>query len=525
MKNNNKKLQKISPEKRGSVFFNIIALIGAVLIFVGIAWMIAWNWAVIPKFIRVLILISATVTAFVLGVILKQRDYIGAGRGLIALGAGLYILSVFLIAQTYFVPTGNLQDYAWLLLLCWLIVLITAYLLDSKENLVISIIVFFIWVIIQYFASIPYIDPSYQGYGYSGIIGLFLILLCAGGLLFGMTALHSSLKHRFTSIYRFWSVFYFMILFYLLSFQYILNVLSGYTLELTTFSIFSLLFGIVCLAGFGIGIILAAKEGVINIKEILIFSGIILLLLVLVLSTKLIIDEERDGSCYMRFNCYEFNTKEKCDNVPRNLFCNWDNKEKSCSPLSCYLAVQTPEGCKEYAKLKPICVWDSSEYYPNCREKRCGDYDINSCNKAGKELGCVWNNGYCSEPCYNIQTKSECQKLYSKYGCYWQLHSSYDFFNAKLNTAHWIIWLLSNITLIGFIVLIIGYGQQVGSNKIINLGLIFFVLTIISRYIGFWMDFDGYFEMSLLSIIGGILLIGGAYFIPKWKNKFLVKQQ
>jgi len=47
------------------------------------------------------------------------------------------------------------------------------------------------------------------------------------------------------------------------------------------------------------------------------------------------------------------------------------------------------------------------------------------------------------------------------------------------------------------------------------------VLEIISRYIGFWMGFRGYFAFSMLAILGGLMLIFGAILIPKWRRKIL----
>ena len=51
------------------------------------------------------------------------------------------------------------------------------------------------------------------------------------------------------------------------------------------------------------------------------------------------------------------------------------------------------------------------------------------------------------------------------------------------------------------------------------------MLEIISRYIGFWMDFRGYLSFSILAIIGGILLIIGAWLIPKWRAQLLEESE
>ena len=108
-------------ERKEVAFFNIVAIIGAVLIFVGIAWLIAINWNQIPSMIKVLILVSAVLISFMSGVVLKEHESESAGRALITLGALLYILSVFLIAQIYNIST-SIQANAWLLFLSWTII-------------------------------------------------------------------------------------------------------------------------------------------------------------------------------------------------------------------------------------------------------------------------------------------------------------------------------------------------------------------------------------------------------------------
>ena len=93
--------------------------------------------------------------------------------------------------------------------------------------------------------------------------------------------------------------------------------------------------------------------------------------------------------------------------------------------------------------------------------------------------------------------------------------------SGSLPIGVWLLWITINIFFIVVIVLTLGYGQFVDSNKIINLGLIFFVLDIITRYIGFWFDFQGYLAFSILAILGGIILILMSWLIPKWRKKLI----
>jgi uncharacterized membrane protein len=379
----------ILKNKRGSTFVNIIAIIGAILIFVGVAWLIAKNWHQIPDVIKISILVFSTFASFISGVLLRQNKHEGVGRSLIILGALLYILSLFLISQIYNLAT-SMQHYAWLLFLAWTIILITAYFLDSPENLVISMLTFFPWAILQYLSSLPKTNLFSQG---EIVFGLVSIFLSAGAILYGLSIFHNSIKHKFTNPYRFWTIFYFILIFYVLSFQSLLPILSKYSFEASTFSIFLVLFVFLCFIGFVIGTLFAIAKNSISIKEIVGFLLSFNILFILILLTKI-----------------------------------------------------------------------------------------------GKE---------------SITD-------------HWKILMT-------LPTSLWLLWMLNNFVFIGFIILIIWYGQSIGSTKIVNLGLIAFILEIITRYIGFWLDFKGYFAFSILAILGGLLLILGSWLIPRWRKKLLNK--
>ena len=46
----------------------------------------------------------------------------------------------------------------------------------------------------------------------------------------------------------------------------------------------------------------------------------------------------------------------------------------------------------------------------------------------------------------------------------------------------------------------------------------FFALDIITRYIGFVLDFGGQVGFAVMSIMGGIVLIFGGWGIEKWRR-------
>jgi uncharacterized membrane protein len=475
-------------------FFNIIATIGAILIFVGFAWLIAKNWHQIPNFAKVLILVIATLSAFISGVILKENGSGGAGRGLITLGALLYILSVFLIAQIYSTST-TLQGTAWLLLMSWTVVMITAYALDSVENLLISLITFFIWLATQYGASIMETMPNN-----GPVIGVVLLFLGAGALLYGMNVLHKAVDHKFSGVYRFWSVFYFLAIFYVLSFQSLLPILAEWSFNDGSISLFLISFVVICFLIFMGTTLFAADRKTVSTKTIIMFLGAIALIFVLVLSTK--VGAGLIGYCYP-VSCYDFDSSSACAAVPDSP-CRWD--ANNCEEINCWTMKNETE-----------------------------------CVGAPNGLSCEWfvendnsespfvSNGYCQTAPGNEKFDYNRYDLCNKYNnqkescmaesiCKWQpsLGSS-----EKLPTSLWLLWIINNIAFLGFIIVVLWYGQAAGSSRIINLGLIAFILDIASRYIGFWMDYSGYFAFSILAILGGLILIAGAWYIPKWRKELL----
>jgi uncharacterized membrane protein len=482
-------ISKNQTEEKSNKFLSIIAIIGAVLIFIGFAWLIAKNWHQIPDFVRVLILVGATIAAFVSGVIIRHRNHEAVGRALITLGALLYILTLFLVSQIYNLTTTP-QHYAWLLFFAWVIVLLTAYLIDSPENLVVSMLAFFPWVMLQYVSSILKItDVPEQGI----ILSLILIFISIGALLYGLSTFHNSIKHRFTNIFRFWTAFYFLLIFYVLSFQSLLPLLSEFSFVASTFTVFLIFFVSLCFLGSIIGVIFAANKSSISIKEILAFAGIIVILFVLIISTKA--GAGLVGYCNAK-SCYEFGTSFECSSAPDTLACEW-----------------TPQ-------VNGGGV---------CQQQSCYEFNSTACSSdpISKKLNCTWENGMCQQSWDNslyetcngfTNQKNNCV---SNSLCSWQIGSAFN--SGSLPTSLWMLWIVNNFVFIGFIILILWYGQNIGSTKIVNLALFAFILEIISRYIGFWMDFKGYFAFSILAILGGLMLIFGAWQIPKWRRKLLDK--
>ena len=204
------------------------------------------------------------------------------------------------------------------------------------------------------------------------------------------------------------------------------------------------------------------------------------------------------GTCYAK-SCYDFKNSAECASAPNPLVCEWKteqwNPQGSCEQASCY-NYQTEVECNSVTD-KLDCNWQNN----NCQQQRWDDTAYETCSKNNNQKNNCVDNSLCK----------------------WQ--PSYGFWSASkgLPTSLWFLWIVNNIVFIGFIILILWYGQQVGSTKIVNIALFAFILEIISRYIGFWMDLRGYFVFSMLAILGGVMLIVGAWQIPKWRRKLLEK--
>ncbi|MBW3020530.1 DUF2157 domain-containing protein [Candidatus Woesearchaeota archaeon] len=464
-------------ESKSNKLIAIASIIGVVLIFIGFAWIVAMNWHQFPDFFKVFILVTSTLAAFISGVILREKVSEWSGRSMLTLGALMYLLSLFLISQIYNLAT-TVQHYAWLLFFAWTVILLTAYFLNSKENLFVTLVLFFIWLVLEYSASLEFVREA------EALFAAIIILLFTGSLLFGLTMLHASLNHRFAGLYRFWTVFYFMLIFYFLSFQFSLPLISIFSLSARILTPFLVFYLFICFIGFLGGTLLASNKSKVALKQSLIFLGIVFLIFLMVLATK--ISKEEAGYCNLR-SCYNINNQEDCENPSLSVYnCEWRNNY--CSQTNCNAYLSEDE-C-----ISKDCRWNGN----NCFYKEFDYY-------SNEESCRIYNN-----------QKSSCE---AKSTCNWV--PSYFNYNGSLPMFYWSLWLIYNAIFIGFILLMVWYGQLVGSTHVVNLAVGAFVLEVISRYFGFWMDIGGYLGFSFLSILDGIGLIFGAWYIPKIRRKLI----
>jgi hypothetical protein len=104
------------------------------------------------------------------------------------------------------------------------------------------------------------------------------------------------------------------------------------------------------------------------------------------------------------------------------------------------------------------------------------------------------------------------------------LFSGGGYFDYRnLSIGFFLLWIFDNVIFILVILSVIGYGTKYKSNHLINLGILFFVIEVITRYIGFVMDFGGQIGFAIMSILGGIILIFGGWGIEKWRRNLIQK--
>lgn len=364
-------------------FGAVVATIGSVLIALGIAWLIALNWSDIPSALKILILITSTAGAYVAGVLFRTHDYEKIGSSLLVLGALLYTLSIFLIAQTFNLAT-SLQANAILLLLAWIGILFASYIFNSSQSLIIALSEFLVWISLQYFSFVE----LFRGEFSVGI--LTIIYLVVGVGLYGLTQIHKSMDHKFSGVYRYWTAFYVLFLTYILSFQSLLPMLWPKGFELTAnVLVFLIIISVAAIFLAIIGIFMSVSKNKLSGKEVIGFIGLVFLYILLISLASLF---------------------------------------------------------------------------------------------SGERV-----------------------------------------FRGSISGGLWVMWLFDNILFILVILSVIGYGTRYRSVKIVNLAITFFALDIITRYIGFVLDFGGQVGFAVMSIIGGIILIAGGWGIEKWRRRLIEK--
>ncbi|MBI5138725.1 MAG: DUF2157 domain-containing protein [Candidatus Vogelbacteria bacterium] len=478
--------------KKGMASFgSIVAMIGSILIACGVAWLIATNWHQMPSIVKIIILLFATVGSYVAGIFLRMQDYEKIGKSLIVLGALLYTLSIFLIAQIFSTDV-SIQGTAFLLLLAWIGVYITSYIFDSPTSLVVALVELIIWIGLQYVALIE--NNVIESYS----LGMFaLIYLFVGVLFYGLSLLHKSFNHSFARLYRWWTAFYFLTFAYILSFQTLLPLLWPAGLQQTaTTLVFLVVLALISLIVAVVGILKAIEAGKVKPREVagFIIVGILLIILIAVASSV----SGKVGTCSVQ-NCYDLKTKNQCETTPLpDSLCQWQSEY--CQEINCY-AYQNQTSCqKAPAVLK--CAWTNDSWSTYCVSNR-------TYYEYGQDPVCSKNN-------------NDRESCVSNSVCKWNPQYYYGR-SIEKPLSLWFVWIFANIIFLALILLIVGYGTWQRSSGLVNLGVFAFAVDIITRYIGFIIDIGWYTSLSIIFITGGIILIFGGWMIERWRRNLIAK--
>jgi uncharacterized membrane protein len=451
-------------QSRGQASFGTTAaVIGTVLIACGIAWLLAENWHIIPSFLKIIILLSATGGTLFAAVKLKENNYTGIGESLFILGSLLYTLSIFLIAQIY-ATDSSMQGFAFLLLLCWIGVFVVAYVFNSPLSIIVGAIELVIWQFAQHAA---FSENSFS-------MALMLFQIIGMGMLFcGAGLLHREKKHPFSPVYGFFTAFYFLILAYILSFQMAIpHIWEGISGAFTNiFAIATFIMGAIIM-------VWGLKSA--DLKERLGLVGIVLLFIIFIFAAKPL--QQTVGTCYSK-GCYTFDV----DNCPSNCM-TFGN---SCTERACYNIRVEPECVASDLN----CAWDNASSYcmhniqePTMQEPdRCNTFNYDACTT---DTMCQWSAGW-------------------------------DYGSRPNSPLFWFLWFFANIVFLGVILVTIAYGYWKKIPSMVNIGMVFFALMILTRYIGFTMDFWEYTKLSVIFISGGILLILGSWGFEKARRKLV----
>lgn len=507
-------------------FGTIVATIGAILIAVGIAWLLADNWHYLHSVLKIIILLGITFFALFAGVQLKIKKYSKIGSTLIFLGSAIFTLSVFLIAQIYSLPQ-TLQMNSILIFIAMIGVFLSAYMLNSSSSLLLGLIEMFFFVILQF---VSFVERTEFSGAYIAII--FLLL---GIFVYGLTLIHQKLNNSFSKLYKIFSVTYFLLFAYILTFEFLLPNLwtKGFAMN-TRGIIYLVILGIIALATLGYGL----KSQITNNKKEVMFFGIMIATLTIIIFGSYFILSDV-GSCSAK-SCYDSQDQLSCNSLTVGAGCVW--KDNYCQDKACYI-YNSKDSCeKEYVNGN-ACIWNQN----SCVQDDCYIYNSeNECTIASKRFNntCKWETtsgqGYCNkiynpsmekqfvdtryEFCQNITTKNSCsQESTCKWGPYNQYNNGFNGRNEPLKVKSF--WIFNNIIFLALILLFIFFASIEKNKIMINIGIIFFGLDIFTRYVGFIVDYSGYLSLSIFFITGGVILVFGGYFIEKWRRKLIEKTE
>ncbi len=527
--------------KKGQTSFGtIVGVIGSILIALGVAWLIAQNWHQMPAPLKIIILLGATSAAYFAGTILRTREYSGIAKALFILGGLLLSLSVFLIAQIYFTSSSP-QGIAWLWMICWIGVLISAYVLVSPEMYWIVVAEFGIWVISQeiaFFGNRNYILSAF--FLINGIATAFTAI----SLFYQPVKTEKKFHGKgFIAVIVFFALLYFLRYFF--RFFMVPLTSSDKNIEMTDSQ---KLFAGLVISEFVYWIALLFLK--VSTTQGSAWTILVSLIILVFISYNFNSSSSLSASMiifisWLTIQFFAFH--EKSNNMPSLGILAF--YILSCGIIMYGLSLWHRSGEHEFGKiyqhwttiyflvvayilsfqvLLPY-IWSKDAAYTtnsliflfflallSLISLIIGIVaSIKSGNVEVKEIGFAVSCIVLLLILVGSTALVADQKTSSPFGGRVE----------SVSLGLWGVWIFSNVIFLIIIIGIIGYGTWQKLPNVINLGIFFFSLDILTRYIGFIMDFWGYTSLALIFITGGIVLLGGGFSIEKWRRNLVGKSQ
>lgn len=479
-------------EKSAASFGGIVATLGAILIALGVAWLIALNWTAMPAALKIIILVVCTLLAYGAGIVLRIYSYERIARALLILGALLYTLSIFLIAQI-FSTSASQQGVAWLWVLAIAGVVLSGWLLTVPSLFIIALVEGVAWLWNQAYAFFS----SAQEASY-----LLVLLFVAVGIVALVGSTRALSKNRDGIM---------LLLASLVS-------LAG-TWLLLFFSLISSLQGIawVLLIVVSAYIVFAYLGGS---QSALVTGFVMLLTWIFMQYSALIGDVETNlaggvlalSYLFIAVMMYGLTQLHKATNHAFTpVYRSW---------TALYILLLTY--IMSFQTLLPY-FWPATFTFSfsifffllilglvALIAAVVGSMlAVNARKLSGKEI-----IGFIALVFLYVV-------LISAASIIPDTNTPFDFENQPLSPQLFTMWIIDNILFIFVILAVIGYGARYQSPDIVNLAILFFVIDIITRYIGFIMDYGGQLGAAVMSIIGGIILIAGGWGIERWRRRLI----
>lgn len=237
-------------EQSSNILIVALSTIGSIFLGLGAIIFIASNWEVIPKMVKVLMLVVSTFGTYGAGYYFKyqKQNFPIVGESLIFLGALLFGATVFLIAQIY-----NINANSHVLVLIWLLgILPFIYGFSSSKIAGLAALLFYIWIGLYVYNGLNDIIKD------KDFLMLPVLYLVSGVLMFGIGAMHylSENLKSVARVYRLAGIKIVMISLFLLTFELFsgshpfhssLATSSQFTIGFVMFAILAIVLGVIAL--------------------------------------------------------------------------------------------------------------------------------------------------------------------------------------------------------------------------------------------------------------------------------------